>query len=356
MATNLLFTSGNYIIAEKNNGVDPIQRTEYAIGHTVYTRGFNGQLPTPIDQFQLLEGGISPKASGRLIIPLSEITQGDWYKEDGITLYDETTFTEFLRENSGFSSALGGSGAGAVVGDVLTFNGKKWVAQMPSGGASLATADQLINQTGTRSITLGGSLSTDNLEVEAASGTSVLKIRGDNTIYVPGYLGVGTTNLGPSYGNHKINIYNPNNSGGVNIQQAGGNGKAILMQLTATNGSQYGLYVTSTTSNVNSNGSHFNMSGGGGGTKNAINIVNGTIQMPAAGAVNGCKIGTGPTQIFSFWGATPIGQPTALTAANATPTDGTITTADNIINNLRRRLDELESKLSAAAGGSGLIA
>ena len=78
--------------------------------------------------------------------------------------------------------------------------------------------------------------------------------------------------------------------------------------------------------------------------------------MPAAGATNGCQIGTDTAQLMSFWGATPIDQPTALTAANATATDGTIGTADTIINNLRIRLDELERRLSTAGGGSGLIA
>ena len=67
-------------------------------------------------------------------------------------------------------------------------------------------------------------------------------------------------------------------------------------------------------------------------------------------------IGTLTTEKFAFWNTTPITQPTALTAADATATDGTIGTADTIINNLRVRVDELEARLSTSGGGVGLFA
>ena len=110
---NKLFVSGNYIISEKNNGVDPIQRTEFAVGHTVYTRGINGQFPGGADQFEIIEGGVSPKANGRLVIPVTEVDPdlGVWYDETGLIKFTASTLTTFLRVNSGFNTASGGSGA-----------------------------------------------------------------------------------------------------------------------------------------------------------------------------------------------------------------------------------------------------
>jgi hypothetical protein len=48
-----------------------------------------------------------------------------------------------------------------------------------------------------------------------------------------------------------------------------------------------------------------------------------------------------------FYGVTPTTRPTTLTAANAIATDGTVATNDTITNNLRTRINELETKLQA---------
>lgn len=72
----------------------------------------------------------------------------------------------------------------------------------------------------------------------------------------------------------------------------------------------------------------------------------------ALGTTIGTKIGTATTQKLGFFNAVPVVKPAALTAANATATDGTIPTNDSITNNLRIRINELESRLQSL----GLVA
>lgn len=66
------------------------------------------------------------------------------------------------------------------------------------------------------------------------------------------------------------------------------------------------------------------------------------------GTGTGTKFGIGSTAKLGFYGATPVVRPTALTAANASTVDATYGTEEAaVINNLRTRLDELETKLRA---------
>lgn len=67
-----------------------------------------------------------------------------------------------------------------------------------------------------------------------------------------------------------------------------------------------------------------------------------------AGSTTGTKIATATTQKISLWNKTPIVQPTALTAADGSTVDGTYGAEEAaVIDNLRTRLGELETKLSA---------
>ncbi len=62
----------------------------------------------------------------------------------------------------------------------------------------------------------------------------------------------------------------------------------------------------------------------------------------------GTQIGTGSTQKLAFYGDTPIVQPTALTAVDATVIDSTYdSTEEAVLNNVRTRLNEIEAKLTA---------
>lgn len=66
------------------------------------------------------------------------------------------------------------------------------------------------------------------------------------------------------------------------------------------------------------------------------------------GATTGTKIGTATTQKLGFFGATPVVQQTALTAADAGTIDGTYGAEEQaILGNIRTRLGELETKLIA---------
>lgn len=69
------------------------------------------------------------------------------------------------------------------------------------------------------------------------------------------------------------------------------------------------------------------------------------------GTLRGLRIGTA-TGTLGFFGATPVSKPAALTAADGSVVDATYGTEEaNVINNLRTRLNELESRLQ----GLGLL-
>jgi hypothetical protein len=92
-----LYSSGNYIVYENGSGTT----LEYPKGFTVYT--FKN------DVYQITEqSGVGIQS---LAIPVADIS--NIYDEAGSTAYSEATLLEFLRLNTGFKSASGGSGAGA---------------------------------------------------------------------------------------------------------------------------------------------------------------------------------------------------------------------------------------------------
>lgn len=64
------------------------------------------------------------------------------------------------------------------------------------------------------------------------------------------------------------------------------------------------------------------------------------------GSTTGTKIGTATTQKLGFYNSTPVIKPAALTGIDATTVDATYGTEESgVINNLRTRLNELETKL-----------
>ena len=67
---------------------------------------------------------------------------------------------------------------------------------------------------------------------------------------------------------------------------------------------------------------------------------------------DGLTIADAAGEKLAFFNTTPVVQPTALTAADATALDGTIATNDTVTDNIRTRVNELETKLKAL----GLIA
>ena len=258
-------------------------------------------------------------------------------------------------KNGSFSGSFSGSlqGDGSNITGVISSSYALSASYSPPGD-NIATSDLTVDSTGTRALKTGGSLATDLIDIQAPDGSSLLQIRGNNTVSVPsGYFGVGTTNLGPGFGGHRVYIVDAGNGGAIYITKGGANGSSFKTILSPTGGSAIkGLDVSSTNSTaVGKYGAYFNIRGSLSSNL-AIFIDEGDIQV----STNGTKIGTATLQKIGFWNTTPIVQPTALTAANSTATDGTILTADLLINNMRVRINELEEKLSTAAGGSGLIA
>jgi hypothetical protein len=79
--------------------------------------------------------------------------------------------------------------------------------------------------------------------------------------------------------------------------------------------------------------------------KNALVMSDGIADI-TAGTTTGLKVGTGSAQKLGFWGVVPTVKPTALTAPDASTVASTYdTNAQNVINNLRTRLNSLETKL-----------
>jgi hypothetical protein len=90
MATKI-FSSGNYVIVETDTQV-----FEYAKGHTLYV--------LTDDVFYIKE-----ITQGQFKVAVADIDAGDIQDNEGT--YTVETFTTFLRENTGFKTASGGSDA-----------------------------------------------------------------------------------------------------------------------------------------------------------------------------------------------------------------------------------------------------
>lgn len=91
---NKIYLSGNYVIVEKDGNVYEYPRTL-----SVYTlEGSNYVIKERIDD-------------GQFVIPISQI--GTYFDETGAVAYDEASLVAFLRTNTGFKTAGGGSPADA---------------------------------------------------------------------------------------------------------------------------------------------------------------------------------------------------------------------------------------------------
>ena len=100
---NKIYLSGNYVIVEKDGNVYEYPRTL-----SVYTlEGSNYLIKERIDD-------------GQLVIPIADI--GTYFDEAGAVAYTEATLVTFLRENTGFKTAGGGSPATEFIISVKTDN------------------------------------------------------------------------------------------------------------------------------------------------------------------------------------------------------------------------------------------
>lgn len=98
---NQLFRDGNYIIIIDDTG----KTTEYAINKTVYSQDDENQ------RIIIAETGVDRLASGRRIITYSDIAGGNWADEGEENEIFLPEIIAFLRANTGFNPASGGSEA-----------------------------------------------------------------------------------------------------------------------------------------------------------------------------------------------------------------------------------------------------
>jgi len=99
-----IYASGNYVIVEDGDNL-----YEYAKGHTLYL--------LVDDIFYIKE-----ITQGQYKVSVADLDAGDITAEDSGDVYTVATFTTFLRENTGFKTAPGGSGAewGSIRGTLST--------------------------------------------------------------------------------------------------------------------------------------------------------------------------------------------------------------------------------------------
>jgi hypothetical protein len=99
-----IYASGNYVIVEDGDNL-----YEYAKGHTLYLLSD--------DIFYIKE-----ITQGQYKVSVSDLEAGNITAEDSGDVYNVDRFTTFLRENTGFKTAPGGSGAewGSIRGTLST--------------------------------------------------------------------------------------------------------------------------------------------------------------------------------------------------------------------------------------------
>lgn len=102
-----VYTSGNYIVIDNGTTM-----SEYAKGYTTYTYLQSTQTFT-----------IKETVGGEYKITNTQILAGDITDEAGTTAFTFNSFVTFLRENTGFKTAPGGSGA-APIGATLLKTGQ----------------------------------------------------------------------------------------------------------------------------------------------------------------------------------------------------------------------------------------
>lgn len=88
-----IYSSGNYVIVD-----DGVKLYEYAKGHTLYT--------LVDDVFYIKE-----ITQGQFKVSVADLDAGNITSEDSGDVYTVGTFTTFLRDNTGFKTAAGGSAA-----------------------------------------------------------------------------------------------------------------------------------------------------------------------------------------------------------------------------------------------------
>ncbi len=149
----VIYKAGNYVVVTDANNVDRV----FPIGKTVYEE--------TAGNFLISEGQVERE---QLIIPVSDAV--NWVDNDG-TNYTEATFRDFLRTNTGFSPASGGSGAswGGITGTLSD--------QTDLQSELDDKQDNLVSATNIKTINGSSVLGSGDLSVGGSGGTSGINVK-----------------------------------------------------------------------------------------------------------------------------------------------------------------------------------
>jgi hypothetical protein len=161
-----IYASGNYVIVEDGDNL-----YEYAKGHTLYVLSE--------DVFYIKE-----ITQGQYKVSVADLDAGNITAEDSGDVYNVATFTTFLRENTGFKTAPGGSGA-TPIGATLMKTGQTTSYRTGDDGdieAGRATSFTVLasnnpfGNTNRFTDTLGGQTYTNNIVIDWSTynGSNVL--------------------------------------------------------------------------------------------------------------------------------------------------------------------------------------
>ena len=144
----VMYKSGNYVVVTDANNLDRV----FPIGKTVYDET-NGN-------FLISEGQVERE---QLIISVADTV--NWVDDSAVN-YTEATFREFLRDNTGFSPASGGSGAawGDITGTLST--------QTDLQGELNDKQDTLVSATNIKTINGTSVLGSGDLAVGGGGGSA----------------------------------------------------------------------------------------------------------------------------------------------------------------------------------------
>ncbi len=174
----VIYKAGNYVVVTDANNVDRV----FPIGKTVYEE--------TAGNFLISEGQVERE---QLIIPVSDAV--NWVDNDG-TNYTEATFRDFLRTNTGFSPASGGSGAswGGITGTLSD--------QTDLQSELDDKQDTLVSATNIKTINGSSVLGSGDLAVGGGSGTSGyhMQLLPGGT-YFGGIYQANTNHAGQNYSN-----------------------------------------------------------------------------------------------------------------------------------------------------------
>jgi hypothetical protein len=215
-----IYASGNYVIVDDGDNL-----YEYAKGHTLYVLSD--------DIFYIKE-----ITQGQYKVSVADLDAGNITAEDSGDVYTVATFTTFLRENTGFKTASGGSGAewGSITGTLST--------QSDLQSALDSKQDELFSGTNIKTVNGNSLLGSGDLVVGGSSG--IFGISNSSGVYT--YYATLTLAMAAAVAGQTIEMFaNVTETGAIEITLKNGvniNGNGYTYT-KSTNDSTHLLIITS---------------------------------------------------------------------------------------------------------------